>query len=63
LFVTNGYGEDPNLLTFDILFEYYHKTGKHIKKIETIITKMRNKRRKLPNIQFKNYIKDKFDNI
>ncbi|MCF8002462.1 MAG: hypothetical protein K9K76_11495 [Halanaerobiales bacterium] len=55
--------EINNLLTFDILFEYHHKTGKPIKEIEAIITKMRNKKRKLPNIKFKNYIKDNFANI
>jgi len=55
--------EINNLLTFDILFEYHHKTGKPIKRIETIITKMRNKKWKLPNIKFEKYIKDNYDNI
>ena len=55
--------EINNLLTFDILFEYYHKTGKPIKRIVTVITQMKNKKRKLPNIIFKNYIEDNYNNI
>ena len=37
--------EINNLLTFDILFEYYHKTDKSIKRIEAIISKMRKKKK------------------
>jgi len=48
----NNNNEINNLFTFDILFEYYRKTGKPIKKIETIITQMRNKRKKLPKCKF-----------
>ncbi len=60
-FIDNN--EINNLLTFDILFEYYHKTRKPINRIESIITKMRKKKRKLPNAKFEKYIEDKFENI
>jgi predicted nucleic acid-binding protein len=57
-FIDNN--EINNLLTFDILFEYYYKNSKSIKEIEAIITKMRTKKRKLPDIKFKKYIKDNY---
>lgn len=49
-----------NLLTFDILFEYYHKNNKSIDEIEAIITKMRFRKRKLPKIKFKKYIEENY---
>src|SRR6056297_2545006 len=57
-FIDNN--EINNLLTFDILFEYYHKNSKSLKEIEAIITKMRAKKRKLPEIRFKKYIEDNY---
>jgi len=57
-FIDNN--EINNLLTFDILFEYYHKNKKSLKEIESIITKMRSKKRKLPDIIFKKYIEDNY---
>lgn len=44
-FIDNN--EINNLLTFDILFEYYQKNNKSIDEIEKIIAKMRSKKRKL----------------
>ena len=60
-FIENN--EINNLFTFDILFEHYHKNNISIEEIEKIISKMRNKKRKLPNIRFQDYIKENFHNI
>ena len=57
-FIDNN--EINNLLTFDILFEYYHKYKKSLKEIESIINKMRSKKRKLPDIKFKKYVEDNY---
>lgn len=57
-FIDNN--EINNLLTFDILFEYYNKNSKSVEEIEAIITEMRSKKRKLPDIRFEKYIEDNY---
>ena len=44
--------EINNIVTFDILYEYYKKAKKNIANIEDIITDMRAKKRNLPTITF-----------
>lgn len=52
-------GEINNLVTLDILYEYYKKENKDIVDIEKIITDMRSRKRSLPDITFEEYIKDR----
>lgn len=52
-------GELNNIFTLDILYEYYIKENKTIDEIEKIITDMRSKKRKLPNISFEEYVKER----
>jgi predicted nucleic acid-binding protein len=52
-------GAINNLLTFDILYEYYKKEGKSINDIEKIITDMRSKKRNLPDTTFKEYVRER----
>lgn len=48
--------EINNLVTYDILYEYYKKEEKTIEDIDKIITDMKSKKRNLPNTPFEEYI-------
>ncbi len=52
-------GEIKNIVTLDILYEYYKKGNKDIVDIEKIINDMRSRKRSLPDITFGEYIKDR----
>lgn len=59
-FVEND--EINNIVTLDILYEYYKKEEKDITDIENIITNMRSKERNLPNISFAEYVRNRENN-
>ena len=59
-FVEND--EINNIVTLDILYEYYKKEGRDITDIENIITDMRSKERNLPNISFAEYVRNRENN-
>jgi len=56
-FIDNG--EINNIVTFDILYEYYINENKSIADIEKIITDMRYKKRRLPDTRFEDYVRDR----
>ncbi|MTI60310.1 MAG: hypothetical protein FH762_10120 [Firmicutes bacterium] len=56
-FIDNG--EINNIVTLDILYEYYISENKSIADIEKIITDMRYRKRRLPGISFEDYVKNR----
>jgi len=50
-------GEINNLVTLDILYEYYIKADISICEIDKILNDMRSKKRDLPDINFAEYLK------
>ncbi len=56
-FIDNG--EINNIVTLDILYEYYINENKSIADIEKIITDMRYKKRRLPGVSFDEYVRDR----